>query len=439
MVQGCHIDKKIPSVIKTFKNSKPNNFSVLKNKSGLTVKDLIDCLGVSERTVYRWERGETLPKKGVINFLEHLVEKKYNNLNDQTTSSNFKFIDLFAGIGGLRKGFEKYGGECVFTSEWDKYAQMTYRSNFKCNHEIAGDIRKIDEKDIPSHNLLLAGFPCQPFSIAGISKKNSLGKSHGFLCKAQGTLFFEVARIIKYHQPEAFLLENVKNLIRHDQGKTFKVIIQILEEELGYEISYRVINAKSFLPQNRERIFIAGFKNKNNFDLNQLIIPAIDNGPKLDSILHEHSGNEKCEEPFTKGKYAKVNDKYTISDKLWDYLQRYAEKHKAKGNGFGYGLCKKSDVARTLSARYYKDGSEILIKQRNKNPRRLTPRECSRLMGFDNSLQSEFVIPVSDTQAYKQFGNSVAVPVIESIAEFMTPFLKESIKSEDFIELNKAA
>ena len=399
----------------------------------------MDCLGVSERTVYRWERGETLPKKGVINFLEHLVERKQTYLKKNLNSSDFRFIDLFAGIGGLRKGFEKYGGQCVFTSEWDKYAQMTYRSNFICNHEIAGDIRKIDEKEIPKHNLLLAGFPCQPFSIAGISKKNSLGKSHGFLCKAQGTLFFEVARIIKYHQPEAFLLENVKNLIGHDKGNTFKIIVQILEEELGYQLSYRVINAKSFLPQNRERIFIAGFKNKNNFDLNKLIIPSIENGPKLDSILHEHSGKEKGEEPFTKGKYAKVNDKYTISDKLWDYLQKYAEKHKAKGNGFGYGLCKKSDVARTLSARYYKDGSEILIKQNNKNPRRLTPRECSRLMGFDKSLQSEFVIPVSDTQAYKQFGNSVAVPVIESIARYMTPFIKENLNSVNLRKLDEAA
>ncbi len=376
------------------------------------------------RTIYRWDKGETVPKRAVIEYLEQMININLQKQKDE----QFTFIDLFAGIGGLRKGFESIGGKCIFTSEWDKYAQITYKANFPGEHEIAGDIKKIGVEDIPRHNLLLAGFPCQPFSIAGVSKKNSLQRSHGFRCNAQGTLFFDVARIIEYHQPNAFLLENVKNLVSHDKGNTFKVIYKTLTEELGYQVDFRVINGKSVVPQNRERIYIVGFKNKNNFDFNKIDLPDIQNGPKLNSILHNLGEMEQIEERFASVDLTEVSEKYTLSNKLWSYLQNYAEKHRAKGNGFGFGLFDENDVARTLSARYYKDGSEILIKQNNKNPRRLTPRECSRLMGFDMANKSDFKIPVSDTQAYKQFGNSVVVPVIEKIAELMKPHIIQSLK-----------
>lgn len=344
----------------------------------------------------------------------------------------FNFIDLFAGIGGLRKGFESINGKCVFTSEWDLACQKTYMANYSCNHPIEGDITKIDERSIPKHDVLLAGFPCQPFSIAGVSKKNSLGSPHGFLCSTQGTLFFDVARIIAWHKPKAFLLENVKNLVSHDKGNTFKTILNTLQKDLGYQVSWRVINAKSYVPQNRQRIFIVGFKEKNDFSLDNIELPSEDDGPKLSSILHPENGIEAPEMPYT-GKNGKVDMKYTLSDKLWKYLQNYAAKHKAKGNGFGFGLCGPDDVARTLSARYYKDGSEILINQgTRKRPRRLTPRECARLMGYDNFGESNFRIPVSDTQAYKQFGNSVVVPVVKSVANHMAKHLKQdSYKKED--------
>ena len=384
----------------------------------------MDLLGVSLRTIYRWDKGETVPKRAVIEYLEQMININLQKQKDE----QFTFIDLFAGIGGLRKGFESIGGKCIFTSEWDKYAQITYKANFPGEHEIAGDIKKIGVEDIPRHNLLLAGFPCQPFSIAGVSKKNSLQRSHGFRCNAQGTLFFDVARIIEYHQPNAFLLENVKNLVSHDKGNTFKVIYKTLTEELGYQVDFRVINGKSVVPQNRERIYIVGFKNKNNFDFNKIDLPDIQNGPKLNSILHNLGEMEQIEERFASVDLTEVSEKYTLSNKLWSYLQNYAEKHRAKGNGFGFGLFDENDVARTLSARYYKDGSEILIKQNTKNPRRLTPRECSRLMGFDMANKSDFKIPVSDTQAYKQFGNSVVVPVIEKIAELMKPHIIQSLK-----------
>ena len=271
---------------------------------------------------------------------------------------------------------------------------------------------------------MLAGFPCQPFSLAGVSKKNSLGKSHGFDCKIQGTLFFEIARILEHHRPKAFLLENVKNLVSHDKGQTFRTILDALENKLGYKVQYRLINAKSYVPQNRQRIYIVGFSEENNFNFDDLIIPDISDGPTLASVLHPEDGSEKFEEPYTIPDLSKVNEKYTITDKLWDYLQMYEKKHRAKGNGFGFGLCKSQDVARTLSARYHKDGAEILIDQGDeKNPRRLTPRECSRLMGFDKTGESNFKIPVSDSQAYRQFGNSVVVPVIEEIAKAMSSYL----------------
>ncbi len=340
-------------------------------------------------------------------------------------NDRFAFIDLFAGIGGLRKGFEVLDGKCVFTSEWNKYARETYLANYDCRHPIAGDITKIEAEDIPKHDLLLAGFPCQPFSIAGVSKRNSLKKPHGFHCEAQGTLFFDVARILDFHRPKAFLLENVKNLINHDKGNTFKIIHKTLTEELGYHVQYRVIDARSWVPQHRERIFIIGFKEKNGFDFKNMILPDPLAGPKLGDILHREDGveNVKQNQQFMDIKTGRILEKYTLTDKLWNYLQSYAEKHRKKGNGFGFGLVERNDIARTLSARYYKDGSEILIKQNRKNPRRLTPRECSRLMGFDRLNGGDFVIPVSDTQAYKQFGNAVVVPVVKVVAEHMARWI----------------
>ena len=351
----------------------------------------------------------------------------------ETHSRAFGFVDLFAGIGGLRRGFEAVGGHCVFTSEWNAYSQKTYRANFPFdNHEIAGDIREVDARDVPDHDVLLAGFPCQPFSIAGVSKKNALGRPHGFRCDAQGTLFFDVARIIEHHRPRAFLLENVKNLLSHDQGRTFNVIRHALKEELGYHVHAGVIDAQSFVPQHRERIFIVGFRDDVPFDFGGL--PKPPRRPTLSSILHPEDGSELAEEPYTVGHKAAVADKYTLTEHLWGYLQGYAEKHRAAGNGFGFGLVGPDDVARTLSARYYKDGSEILIRQRHKPPRRLTPRECARLMGFDRPGSRKFEIPVSDTQAYKQFGNAVVVPVVEAVARLMAPWLTaEGVREQEAV------
>ena len=339
--------------------------------------------------------------------------------------ADFEFIDLFAGIGGMRRGFEHIGGRCVFTSEWDRFSQSTYAENFPGQHTIAGDITQIHERDVPAHDVLLAGFPCQPFSIAGVSKKNSLGRAHGFQCRTQGTLFFDVARIIQHHQPAAFLLENVKNLVSHDRGRTFAVIRETLENELDYALHVRVLDAKPWLPQHRERIFLAGFRQPTNFSFDDLKLPPVSDWPRLGSVLHPEDGSESPESPFTEGPQARVSDKYTLSEKLWQYLQDYAAKHRARGNGFGFGLVGPSDTARTLSARYHKDGSEILISRgEGQRPRRLTPRECARLMGFDDFGESRFQIPVSDTQAYRQFGNSVAVPVIRSIATLMRPAIE---------------
>ncbi|HEY1807941.1 MAG TPA: DNA (cytosine-5-)-methyltransferase [Acidobacteriaceae bacterium] len=336
--------------------------------------------------------------------------------------ASFTFIDLFAGIGGMRLAFESAGGRCVFTSEWNPFAQKTYAANFPGHnghaHSIAGDIRAVPEDEIPDHDLLLAGFPCQPFSIAGVSKKNALGRPHGFACATQGTLFFDVARILATRRPRAFLLENVKNLVSHDRGRTFSVIRQTLEGELGYQISFRVLDAAHFLPQHRERILIVGFREPASFSLDDLPLPAARS--RLRAILHPENGSEKPEEPFTLPPRAAVNPKYTLSEHLWRYLQNYAAKHRAAGNGFGFGLVDADSIARTLSARYYKDGSEILVSRGpRRTPRRLTPRECARLMGFPDT----FHIPVSDTQAYKQFGNSVAVPVIAAVSAAMRPHL----------------
>ena len=333
--------------------------------------------------------------------------------------SSFTFIDLFAGIGGIRIAFDKIGGHCVFTSEINEWSKKTYLANFGVGEQFVGDIVPFNADEIPNHDVLLAGFPCQPFSIAGVTKKNALGQPHGFECATQGTLFFDVARILKAKRPKAFLLENVKNIVSHNKGYTFEIIINTLTKELGYRVFWKVIDGRHWVPQHRERVIIIGFSEDNDFSFDCLKVP--DANPVLSSILHPENGSEKEELPFTHGKKAKVHSKYFLTDKLWQYLQDYAQKHRAKGNGFGYGLVTKEDVARTLSARYYKDGSEILIyRGKNKTPRRLTPRECARLMGFGD----DFKIVVSDTQAYRQFGNSVVVPAICAVAKIMEPYLK---------------
>lgn len=331
---------------------------------------------------------------------------------------NFTFIDLFSGIGGIRLGFQSVGGTCVFTSEWNEYSKKTYQANFGSDHPFIGDIVPFPEQEVPDHDVLLAGFPCQPFSIAGVSKNNALGRPHGFENATQGTLFFDVARILAAKRPKAFLLENVKNLVSHNKGNTFKVILETLRDDLGYEVHWKVIDGQNWVPQHRERIIIVGFRDKTEFSWDDLTIPQ--ESRILKDILHPQDGSEKAEEPYTSGKKAKVDSKYVLSDRLWQYLQDYAQKHRAKGNGFGFGLVTENDVSRTLSARYYKDGSEILVSRgKGKNPRRLTPRECARLMGFPD----DFVIPVSDTQAYRQFGNSVIVPVMEEVAKIMIPYI----------------
>ncbi|MEZ5942494.1 MAG: DNA (cytosine-5-)-methyltransferase [Planctomycetaceae bacterium] len=307
-----------------------------------------------------------------------------------------KFIDLFAGIGGLRIAFENAGCHCVFSSEWDRFAQETYRANF--GETPAGDIRQIASDEIPQFDILVGGFPCQPFSLAGISKKISLGRKHGFDDEHQGNLFFEIIRIVKDHQPRLVFLENVKNLVSHDRGRTFRTVVSLLEEA-GYHVSWEIYDAAAFVPQHRERTVIVACRDR------KLSLPATlpSRGVKLCDILER-----------------RVDEKYTLSDKLWNYLQQHAEKHREKGNGFGYGLASRNGVTRTLSARYHKDGSEILIPQSGRNPRRLTPRECARLMGFPDS----HVIPVSDTQAYRQFGNSVCVPLMMYLAQHVVAQLK---------------
>jgi DNA (cytosine-5)-methyltransferase 1 len=320
----------------------------------------------------------------------------------------FRFIDLFCGIGGMRIAFERVGGRCVFSSDWDKHARQTYFANF--GETPQGDIREVDAADVPAHDVLIGGFPCQPFSISGVSKKNSLGRPHGFADKTQGTLFFEIARIIDDKRPSAIVLENVKNLISHDRGRTLDTIYETLETELGYHVYPPVLlNAKRLVPQNRERVFIVGFREPRKF-----VAPVLpDLSPGIGSILEKN-----------------VEPKYVLSPKLWAYLQNYADKHKQAGNGFGYGLIKSpQEITRTLSARYYKDGSEILIPTtKGRPPRRLTPRECARLMGFPDS----FKIVVSDTQAYRQFGNSVVVPVVEALARQVAVSLASpSISSAD--------
>jgi DNA (cytosine-5)-methyltransferase 1 len=347
---------------------------------------------------YSAEKKETI-NDTVSRAVMELVQKQSRDRHNQAA---FTFIDLFAGIGGMRIAFQNAGGECVYSNEWNKYSQQTYFANF--GEKPDGDITKVDARTIPDHDILVAGFPCQPFSIAGVSKKNSLGRATGFEDKTQGTLFFDVCRVLKAKRPKAFMLENVKNLKSHDRGRTFKVIMESLDE-LNYQVFYAILDGQNYVPQHRERILIVGFDRDrygNDIDFKFNITPRAPK-PVMRDILEKD-----------------VDPKYTLSDKLWVYLQNYAAKHRAAGNGFGYGIADPDGISRTLSARYYKDGSEILIAQDGKNPRRLTPRECARLQGFPDT----FKIVVSDTQAYRQFGNSVVVPLIENVARLIAARMK---------------
>jgi len=393
-------------------------FRAQRDSLGLTRDDVAEHLGYSARQIARWEAGESPIRESAFQYLLALTPKAR-----ELEAPQFTFIDLFAGIGGFRLAFQEARGRCVFTSEWDKHSQITYRKNFG-DHEVHGDITAIDETTIPDHDVLVAGFPCQPFSLAGVSKKNSLGRKHGFDCDTQGTLFFDIERIIAAKQPKAFVLENVKNLASHDRGRTFEVIRRTLTEKLGYRVSWKIIDAKRFVPQHRERIFIVGLRPdmEAQFDWNEVALPAIADGPRLASILHPEDGSGDVDLDYT-DEHGRALGKYVLSEHLWEYLQTYARKHQELGNGFGFGLVGPDDVARTLSARYFKDGSEILIRRKRGAPRRLTPRECARLMGFDGLGRSPFQIAVSDTQAYRQFGNAVVVPVVAKIAQALRPYV----------------
>jgi DNA (cytosine-5)-methyltransferase 1 len=392
--------------------AKVSDFTRLHQHAGLSFDEAIALIKVSKSTGYRYQAGTSKPTALALEVLQKAADKR-----TAETPGWFRFIDLFAGIGGLRKGFEHIGGRCVFTSEWDKNSQITYRNNYPDNHEIKGDVREFSEDPslVPAHDVLLAGFPCQPFSLAGVSKKNSLGRKHGFLDETQGTLFFDTAQIIADHKPAAFILENVKNLEGHDGGKTFKTIMKVLREELGYHVQSRVISSEPWVPQKRQRIFIVGFKNETTFDFKSVTLPPASEGPKLGSIL----------EP-------EVDPKYTLTEHLWTYLQNYKKKHAAAGNGFGCSVFGPNDVTRTLSQRYYKDGSEILVDQPGNRPRRLTPRECARLMGFEHRDQGKpFILKdVSDTQLYRQFGNAVVVPVVKFVATALKPHLIQALNSQ---------
>lgn len=391
-------------------------FTSLREKAGLDVRQAASLIEVSERTAYRYESGEGQPSKLAIRALKEAAEKWAGEKDGE-----FTFSDLFSGIGGLRRGFETIGGECVFSCEWDKYSRDTYARNYPVvDHDFGVDVREYSKEPgkVPEHDVLLAGFPCQPFSLAGVSKKNALGRPHGFLCDTQGTLFFDLAQIIAHHRPSAFLLENVKNLESHDGGKTFATILNVLRNELKYEVHTRIISSEPWVPQKRERIFIVGFREKSDFTFDDLEVPIA--RPTLGKILEET-----------------VDPKYTLTPNLWSYLQKYKEKHAKAGNGFGCSVFGPDDVARTLSARYYKDGSEILIEQKGTRPRRLTPRECARLMGFDTPKGSTFKIGVSDTQAYRQFGNAVVVPVVEAVAKIMKPHILKAVSpTRSAAELN---
>ncbi|APA87958.1 DNA (cytosine-5-)-methyltransferase [Paraburkholderia sprentiae WSM5005] len=396
-----------------------------------TQGEIAERIGKNVRTIRRWEADKARCPVIAKAALREMLEAKNRKAGIEHEPA-FRFIDLFAGIGGIRRGFEAFGGQCVFTSEWNEFSKKTYQQNYGDNderHQFIGDIVSFSERAVPAHDVLLAGFPCQPFSIAGVSKKNSLGRPHGFECTTQGTLFYDVARIIEAKRPAAFLLENVKNLASHDRGNTLKTILAVLRDELKYDVKFKVIDGQHFTPQHRERIAIVGFREKADFTFDDLRLPA--EGPRLASILHKTDRTEPLlthdGDRFFDHAAGKVQSKYTLTPKLWAYLQAYAEKHRAAGNGFGFGLVTPDSVTRTLSARYYKDGSEILLSQgKGERPRRLTPRECARLMGFPDDFQ----IPVSDTQAYRQFGNSVVVPVMQEVARIMMPFVKELLEQE---------
>ena len=424
-------------------------------------KHVAEELGKHHSEVSKWLKSENGPSFDDVQ--RHVLAGLLPPKPEGKGKPSFQFIDLFAGIGGIRKGFEAIGGECVFTSEWNKYSVQTYKANYYSDpqkHTFNEDIRavtlsgthpELDElvgayvnKHVPDHDVLLAGFPCQPFSLAGVSKKNALRRAHGFECKTQGTLFFDVARILEVKKPAAFVLENVKNLKSHDKGKTFQVIAETLDE-LGYWVADiedmssrdpKIIDGKQFIPQHRERIVLVGFRKDLNvhegFTLKEINKLFPDQRISFAELLDKE-----------------VDDKYILTPRLWEYLYEYAKKHQAKGNGFGFGLVDPKNpaaVARTLSARYHKDGSEILIdrgwdkalgekdfwdsKNQEQRPRRLTPRECARLMGFEQPGGEEFRIPVSDTQAYRQFGNSVVVPLFSAVAELMKDRILEAKKKE---------
>ena len=392
----------------------PSSFATLMERAGLDIRATATLLGLSDRQVRRLRDGECEADPAKLALLRQAADAA----GCPARPDSFTFMDLFAGIGGLRLPFEEIGGRCVLTAERDKFARETYAANFEeradSDHRFVEDVRTLsaDPDGVPEHDVLLAGFPCQPFSIAGVSKKNALGRPHGFLCDTQGTLFHDTARIIAHRRPAAFLLENVKNLQRHDGGRTFATIMNVLETELGYTVRTRVIASDPWVPQKRERIFIAGFRDGQEFDFDRVRIPD-GPGPRLGSILE-----------------ADVPAKYTLTEHLWSYLQAYKAKHEKAGNGFGYSLFGPDDVTRTLSQRYYKDGSEILVAQPGGRPRRLTPRECARLMGFRGRDGSIFEIPVSDTQAYRQFGNAVVMPVVRAVAEAMRPLIEDAVRAQ---------
>jgi DNA (cytosine-5)-methyltransferase 1 len=400
-------------------------FARLRHQAGLSYQEAAARTYHSARQIRRYEdisKAGCDPSPLVMDAIRGVASSSSTTVEKLRTKSRdgkFTFIDLFAGIGGLRIPFQEpqVGGRCIFTSEWDRFSRETYEKNFPDNpseHELEGDIRPLakDPARIPRHDVLLAGFPCQPFSIAGVSKKNALGRPHGFLCDTQGTLFYDLAKILAYHRPGAFVLENVKNLESHDGGKTFATIMHVLEKELGYNVQYRLISSRPWVPQRRERIFIVGFREQTTFDFDRLKIPD-GRQPILGDILEENP-----------------SPKYTLTNHLWTYLQNYKAKHRKAGNGFGYSVFGPNDVTRTLSARYYKDGSEVLIEQAGKPPRRLTPRECARLMGFDEPQGFNFEIPVSDTQAYRQFGNAVVVPVVRAVAKLMAPHIHAAVATD---------
>lgn len=410
-------------------NSEPQeiddtNALIAKLRESMTRRQLAESLGLSTSTVERWETGKVQPKPVSVPALKELY---YGTTHEDGT--DFRTIDLFAGIGGIRRGFASAGGHAVFSSEWNEFSARTYRTNYGFAETMAGDITQVDANDIPDCDVVLAGFPCQPFSLAGVSKKRSLGRETGFRDKTQGTLFFDVARIIAAKRPAAFLLENVKNLTSHDRGRTFKVILDALQNELGYEVHWKVVDGQHFVPQHRERIYIVGFRSKTDFTWDDLKYP--DHQPVLADILHKTDGTEPYlpwdGEKYFDFEHNKVQDKYTLTPRLWQYLQDYKKKHEALGHGFGYGLVTPDMVSRTLSARYHKDGSEILVAQGDERPRRLTPRECARLMGYPDELR----IPVSDTQAYRQFGNSVVVPAIAEVARIMRPHILKVMAEGD--------